>query len=38
MENKIELKPFDKVLVRNSDDELWEINIFSSETLYGADV
>lgn len=38
MENKIEFKPFDKVLVRNSDDELWEINMFSSETLYGADV
>lgn len=38
MENKIEFKPFDKVLVRDSDDELWEINMFSSETLYGADV
>lgn len=38
MQNKPELKPFDKVLVRDNDDELWEINMFSSETLYGADV
>lgn len=28
MENKFELKPFDKVLVRNNDNDVWHIDIF----------
>lgn len=30
MENKFELKPFDKVLVRDEDSEIWQIDIFKA--------
>lgn len=36
MENKFEFKPFDKVLVRESDNDVWHIDIFEkwNETYY----
>lgn len=33
MGNRYNFKPFDKVLVRNNDDEKWQIDFFESEKL-----
>lgn len=34
MENEIELKPFDKVLVRDKDTDIWRIDIFGAYETY----
>lgn len=33
MDNKIEFKPFDKVLVRDSDSDIWQIDLFESDKM-----